>query len=124
MLTAIPLSPVDSAIMPGRVSWIAEIADQVATRFGFLAANLPTVFGPYERQADLAYGAEPQHRLDVYFPRVAAAPRPVIVFWHGGSWKSGDKADYRFVGAALAQQGFAAILPNYRTTRRSRCRGS
>jgi acetyl esterase/lipase len=101
--------------MPGRASWIAEIADRVATRFGFLAANLPVVFGPYERQADLAYGAEPQHRLDLYLPpRAGNTLCPVIVFWHGGSWKSGDKADYRFVGAALAQLGYVAILPNYR----------
>jgi acetyl esterase/lipase len=36
------------------------------------------------------------------------------VFWHGGRWKFGDKADYRFVGAALVQLGYVAILPNYR----------
>ena len=27
---------------------------------------------------------------------------------------SGDKADYRFVGAALAETGYAAVVPNYR----------
>ncbi len=27
--------------------------------------------------------------------------RPLIVFWHGGRWSFGDKADYRFVGAAI-----------------------
>ena len=94
---------------------IAAVADWLATRFGFLAANLPMLFGPYEKRGDLAYGTDPQHRLDVYLPSgPAAAPRPVVVFWHGGRWKFGDKADYRFVAAALTQLGCIAILPNYR----------
>jgi acetyl esterase/lipase len=37
-----------------------------------------------------------------------------VVFWHGGRWSFGDKADYRFVGAALAGLGHVAVLPNYR----------
>jgi acetyl esterase/lipase len=93
----------------------AAAADWAATRFGFLAANLPVVFGPYARHTDIAYGDDPRHLLDVYLPSApAASPRPVIVFWHGGRWKFGDKADYRFVGAALTQLGCIAILPNYR----------
>ena len=36
------------------------------------------------------------------------------MFWHGGRWTYGDKADYRFVGAALAELGYVAVLPNYR----------
>jgi len=39
---------------------------------------------------------------------------PVFLFWHGGSWKSGDKERYRFVGARLARQGFVVAIPNYR----------
>jgi acetyl esterase/lipase len=84
-------------------------------RLGFLAANLPAAFGAYKRHANVAYGADPQHRLDVYVPDASAdALNPVVVFWHGGGWISGDKADYRFVGAALAASGYVAVLPNYR----------
>ena len=36
------------------------------------------------------------------------------MFWYGGRWSTGDKNDYRFVGAALAELGFIAVLPNYR----------
>lgn len=39
---------------------------------------------------------------------------PIVVFWHGGSWATGDKASYRFVGDALAKRGIVAVLPNYR----------
>jgi len=84
-------------------------------RLGFLAANVPAVFGSYRRHANIAYGPGPQQRLDVYVPRSAAVEaRPVIVFWHGGRWREGDKADYRFVGAALAGAGCVTLVANYR----------
>jgi acetyl esterase/lipase len=84
-------------------------------RLGFLAANAPTVFGSYKRHANIAYGDDPQHRLDVYVPNQAAGvPRAVVLFWHGGRWSFGDKADYRFVGAALAESGYVAVVANYR----------
>jgi len=85
------------------------------SRLAFVAANLPAAFGDYRRHADVPYGADPQHRLDVYVPDEATVePRPLIVFWHGGRWSDGDKTDYRFVGAALADLGYVAVLANYR----------
>jgi acetyl esterase/lipase len=84
-------------------------------RLAFMAANVPATFGAYQRHPNISYGAESQHRLDVYVPdQVSTEPRPLVVFWHGGRWSFGDKADYRFVGAALAELGFVAVLPNYR----------
>jgi acetyl esterase/lipase len=64
---------------------------------------------------DQAYGPAPRQRLDVYAP-VAPRPEalPVIVFIYGGSWRSGDKDDYNFLGAALAAQGFMVAIPDYR----------
>jgi acetyl esterase/lipase len=84
-------------------------------RLGFLAANVPAAFGSYKRHANIAYGPDPLQRLDVYVPESAALePRPVVVFWHGGRWREGDKADYRFVGAALAESGYVVLVANYR----------
>ncbi len=62
---------------------------------------------------DIAYGADPRQRLDVYAP-AAAHDLPVVVFIYGGSWQSGDRRDYRFVGAKLAQAGIVAVIPDYR----------
>lgn len=54
-------------------------------------------------------------RLDVYAPTGAAAGlRPVIVFFYGGSWNSGSKDGYGFVGRALAARGFVVAIPDYR----------
>ena len=94
---------------------LAALTGVGCTRIRFLAANVPAKFGSYKRKADIAYGGGPQHLLDVYIPdNPGAAPPPLVVFWHGGRWSSGDKADYLFVGAALAQLGYMAVLPNYR----------
>ena len=85
------------------------------TTMQFLAANVPAAFGAYRRRADIAYGSLPQQRLDVYIPdKPRGAAPPVVVFWHGGRWSWGDKSEYRFVGAALAEIGCVAVLPNYR----------
>jgi acetyl esterase/lipase len=85
------------------------------SRLGFFAANAPAAFGPYKRHSNIAYGTDPQHRLDVYVPSgPAEAPRPIVVFWHGGRWRYGDKSDYRFVGAALAESGYVVVVANYR----------
>ncbi len=76
-------------------------------------ANVPALFGEFDRRPNIAYGTRSRQRLDVYVPWYAKQ-RPVVVFWHGGGWNSGDKAHYRFVGAALARAGYVAVLPNYR----------
>jgi acetyl esterase/lipase len=79
----------------------------------FLLANAPTAFSGVDRHVDLPYGQDPRQRLDVYSPR-QAVNRPVVIFWYGGSWTTGSKAEYRFVGTTLAERGFVAVLPDYR----------
>jgi acetyl esterase/lipase len=79
----------------------------------FLLANAPSAFGAYDRHSELSYGEAARQRLDVYAPH-DARHRPVVIFWYGGSWTEGGKANYRFVGAALAERGFVAVIPDYR----------
>jgi acetyl esterase/lipase len=79
----------------------------------FLVANAPADLSRVERRIDLSYGTNRRQNLDVYEPR-KAADLPVVIFWYGGSWIEGSKADYRFVGTELAQLGFVAVLPDYR----------
>jgi len=109
--------PVDRASVSRRtiIAGLGAAALAACSRMAFLAANLPATFGAYRRRADIAYGNDPRQRLDLYVPDAAhGAVRSVVVFWHGGRWSSGDKGGYRFVGAALANLGYVAVLPNYR----------
>ncbi|TNF58796.1 MAG: alpha/beta hydrolase [Burkholderiales bacterium] len=64
---------------------------------------------------DLAYGFGPGETLDV-FParsRRGGGLAPVLVFIHGGYWRSLDKADHSFVAAPFARQGVCVVVPNY-----------
>ena len=79
----------------------------------FVIANVPAKFRGAQRTVDIPYGEDAREKLDVYSPP-RARDRPVIIFWYGGSWSKGSKADYRFVGAELAKLGFIAVLPDYR----------
>lgn len=68
----------------------------------------------YARHTDIAYGEAPRQMLDIYVPNKPAAGHPVVVFFYGGSWQTGNKDGYRFVGQALASRGITAVLPDYR----------
>ena len=65
---------------------------------------------------DVAYGPSPRQKLDIHTPTSTAPPGgwPVAVFFYGGSWNSGERADYRFVGAALAARGVLTLVADYR----------
>ena len=62
-------------------------------------------------ELDLAYGEAPGERLDV-FP-APSGDAPVLVFVHGGYWRSLDKADHSFVAPAFTRDGACVVVPNY-----------
>ncbi|GAB7550305.1 alpha/beta hydrolase [Cupriavidus sp. 8B] len=70
----------------------------------------------YALSASVPYGDGARARLDIYAPRQPACPgkAPVVVFFYGGTWNSGEKADYAFVAAALAARGILTVIPDYR----------
>ena len=82
-------------------------------RFQLLDATIPSC--SYSLTKNLRYGRDPRQKLDVYVPRnIGEKTAGVVIFFYGGDWQSGQKADYRFVGEALASRGFIAVLPDYR----------
>jgi acetyl esterase/lipase len=91
---------------------LAAITLSGCTRLGLLTLNTVASFSEYSRHSGLVYGPAAADRLDVYQPRHAVAA-PVVVFFFGGGWDSGDKAEYKFVGAALAAAGIVTVIPDY-----------
>jgi acetyl esterase/lipase len=66
-------------------------------------------------EPDLAYGSDPRQRISLFAPRRAPGrPLPAILFFYGGSWRSGFREGYAFVGRALAAQGFLVGTADYR----------
>ena len=60
---------------------------------------------------DIAYGAAPSERLDVFAPEARGAP--VLVYIHGGYWRALDKRDQSFVAPPFVAAGAMVVLPNY-----------
>jgi arylformamidase len=65
----------------------------------------------HQARLDIPYGAAAGEMLDV-FP--AAAPgAPVLMFIHGGYWRSLDKSDFSFIAPAFNAAGATVVVPNY-----------
>ena len=56
---------------------------------------------------------EAKHKLDIYSPK-GKTNLPVMVFFHGGSWRSGDRSNYPALGNKFAKAGFEVVVPSYR----------
>lgn len=69
-----------------------------------LAAG-PVAFGPHPQQKLFV------HRVPVFEP---GESRPVLVFIHGGSWRTGDPKPYAYVARNLAPEGYIVVLAGYR----------
>ncbi|WP_288776081.1 alpha/beta hydrolase [uncultured Psychrobacter sp.] len=91
---------------------------------GLKLLNAITPNGEVSVIKDLNYGNEPDQNLDIYYPKELAkavdnhqkpsAEYPFVVFVHGGSWESGNKDQYAFVGQSLAKAGYVTAVINYR----------
>ncbi len=84
---------------------------QACSPLALVDATLPTE-GWTQREA-LEYGSDPRQKLDIYLP-AEDKPRALLVFFYGGGWDSGDRADYRFIAAAFTSAGYAVAIPDYR----------
>lgn len=101
------------------MSWLAIGAGVVV--LGGLVACSPlkalNVLSPAngsDSTVDVAYGPGARNKLDIYRPAQAAAGSPVVVFFYGGNWTTGQRGDYAFVGRALAARGIVVVIPDYR----------
>jgi len=68
----------------------------------------------YRVESGLSFGPEARQALDVYRPLQARPGAPVVVFFYGGSWRRGERGNYRFVGQSLAARGYTVAIPDYR----------
>jgi len=64
---------------------------------------------------DIPYGERLNETLDV-FPaadNVSGQGHPVLLFIHGGYWRSLDKADHSFIAPVFNAAGACVVVPNY-----------
>jgi acetyl esterase/lipase len=78
--------------------------------------NKLTPSSTYALTAGVNYGPLPRQQLDIYRP-TSTAPAggwPAVVFFYGGSWNWGSRAEYQFLGEALASRGVLTLVADYR----------
>jgi acetyl esterase/lipase len=84
------------------------------SRLGAFDAVIPKDGGTRLVAQGLSYGPDRRQNLDIYAPASSARPAPVIVFVYGGSWNSGSRDEYGFVGRAFASRGYVTVIFDYR----------
>jgi arylformamidase len=60
---------------------------------------------------DVPYGAAETEKTDIF--RAQGPSRALLVFIHGGYWRSLDKKTFSFVAPAFARAGVTVAVPNY-----------
>ncbi len=98
----------------GGFAWWALSNNSVAS-----LDQVDSLFGR-EREARLVamkrYGEHPAQKFELFVPDGVSPPGgfPLVAFYHGGGWRSGDPHDYRFIARTLADRGYATALIGYR----------
>jgi hypothetical protein len=81
---------------------------------GRLPAANPARYG-VERLRDISYGPlGADHTVDVYRPIERSGPLPVVVYFHGGAFRSLSKDTHWLMGIAFARRGYIVVSANYR----------
>lgn len=101
--------------MPRLICLLSFLAFSGCTRIGLFTVNLIADARGVRRTADVAYGSEIYQKLNIYRDKNSKVSelKPVIVFFYGGDWSSGDKNDYDFVAEAFTAKGFLVVIPDY-----------
>src|ERR1700691_2969973 len=74
-------------------------------------------------QRDIAYGADPEQKLDIYHPGTGGTA-PLVVFLHGGGWTRGSKNVAGRVAPLLLRHGYAVASLDYRLVPRTEPAGA
>ena len=64
---------------------------------------------------NVAYGQSEGEKLDIFPCAMTDSSKtaPVLIFIHGGYWRSLDKADQSFLAPVFTQKGCCVVIPNY-----------
>ena len=60
---------------------------------------------------DVAYGDHPMEKVDIF--RAEGRSRALLMFIHGGYWRSLDKRDHSFLANEFVKLGVTVAMPNY-----------
>ena len=104
---------------PWKTPWSAQLERQFNMREAF--PDHVDYFARWRRESDEArkalkpaldvpYGNQEREKLDIFPGGRAGA---VLVFIHGGYWRTMDKSDFSFLARPFTSRGVTVVMPNY-----------
>ncbi len=96
-----------------RLAGVTDLEATMKRRLALSAAARASI----RNQLKIPYGPGPSATLDLFFPTGSSSDDgalvPVLMFIHGGFWKSLDAATFSFVGGAFAPAGALVAVIDY-----------
>ena len=89
----------------------ARVADHAQVLGNWAQASALARSAALGARLDVAYGAGVGETLDIFAASQPGAP--VLMFIHGGYWRSLDKSDHSFVAPSFNADGATVVVPNY-----------
>ncbi|WP_413701083.1 alpha/beta hydrolase [Psychromonas sp. KJ10-10] len=96
---------------------VLAIVTTACTKAGLFVANLPAKLSQNTIKQSIPFTEKTGQTLDIYLPANQSKDTkllPVVMFFYGGSWEDGNKEMYQFIGNTFANQGYIAVIADYR----------
>ncbi|WP_316831909.1 alpha/beta hydrolase [Pedobacter aquatilis] len=65
------------------------------------------------KEINYAGNSQEKNTLNVFYKNDSIKDKPVLIFIHGGSWSSGKKETYWWLGRNFAKKGIVTVIINY-----------
>lgn len=65
------------------------------------------------KNINYAANADEANTLNIFYKNDSVKNKPVLIFIHGGSWSSGKKETYWWLGRNFARKGIVTVIINY-----------
>ncbi len=101
----------DPAWLDAQYNNRSRVADHARVLDNWAQASALARSGAPDARLDVAYGEGVGETLDI-FPALQPGA-PVLMFIHGGYWRSLDKSDHSFVAPSFNAAGATVVVPNY-----------
>ncbi len=88
--------------VPGTRDLLARWTEEAAAARASLASRL-----------DIACGSTPSERFDLFEPARTTKPLPVLVFIHGGYWRSLSKSVFSWIAPGYVERGIKVVVVDY-----------
>jgi arylformamidase len=101
----------DPAWLDAQYNNRARVADAMTQLATWAEASALVRERSVHKVLDVRYGDGPGETLDI-FP-AATRNAPVLIYVHGGYWRSLDKSDFSFIAPSFVADGAMVVVPNY-----------